>query len=278
MTSHERVDPAHLKTIGLPSGGTNFHVSRFRRVGAPTRMHQPPLVTLALAPLLLVAGCQGSANVLFTNLDGSAPNTAANGSGTGDAKAPVDAEATVDAEPAFDGDVDAAACQIIASNYDQSCTVDSDCVSSVGTFPHAFSVFFGNYCESQCACAADAINQTAAGKYLNDVLGTPLGSGAIPFQDCSCGSLGPACCVSGRCTLSYQCSAEVSASDGGDDASAQASPLDSGVLCSATSGPLDSGVAQPGVAQFCAGTCSQVASGWACCIFAGAGTYLCSTP
>ncbi len=193
------------------------------------------------------------------------------------------AEAVVDGEAAVDVDVDAAACWIIASNYDQSCAVDSDCVAAVGTFPHAFAVSSGNYCESQCLCPTEAISQMAATQYLNDVLRTPLGSGAIPFQDCGCLSLGPACCIGGSCTLSMQCESNVNTSDGdnddGDnDGGPHGSPLDSGVLCSASSGPLDSGVTQRGIAQWCPGTCAQVGSGWACCISAGGDTYLCTTP
>jgi hypothetical protein len=188
------------------------------------------------------------------------------------------AEAAVDAAAAFDGNVDAADCSIMVSNYDQSCSVDSDCVSTVGTFPHAFAVFSGNYCESQCPCGQEALSQTAATQYLNDVLGTPLGSGAIPFQNCGCGSLGSACCMGGRCTLSLQCASDLNPSDGGEEDGPRGSPLDGGVLCSVTSGPLDSGVAQPGIAQYCPGTCAQVGSGWACCIPAGGGTTLCSMP
>jgi len=192
------------------------------------------------------------------------------------AEAAVDASAAIDAAAAFDGNVDAAACWIIASNYDQSCAADSDCVTDVGTFPHEFAVSSSNYCESLCPCPGETISRAAATQYLNDVLRTPLGSGAIPFPSCSCPELGNACCMGGRCIVSLQC--ELNPSDGGNDDGPQGTPLESGVLCSAISGPLDSGVAQPGIAQWCPGTCAQVSSEWACCISAGPDTYLCSAP
>jgi hypothetical protein len=70
---------------------------------------------------------------------------------------------------------DSGDCFIVATNYDQSCSADSDCVTMVeGTL-----VEFGDYCTSHCLCGGGAINKSAAAKYAVDVAKTPLGSGAI---------------------------------------------------------------------------------------------------
>ena len=98
-------------------------------------------------------------------------------------------------------------CIIQASSYDQSCTVDSDCVSVAGGFP----VASGDYCQSSCLCPDETISRGAAAQFASAVSRTPLGSGALPHLGCNCGaSLGP-CCVAGQCSTS--CLPETSCSE-----------------------------------------------------------------
>jgi hypothetical protein len=97
---------------------------------------------------------------------------------------------------------DAAACFISSSNYDTSCTVDSDCIPAQ----------FGNYCVSQCFCGGGAINKDSGAQYAEDRARTPLGSGTIAPGLCGCPvSFGP-CCSQGQCTTA--CSGRPSADTG----------------------------------------------------------------
>jgi hypothetical protein len=86
---------------------------------------------------------------------------------------------------------DGGACFVSASNYDQSCTIDSDCqmVSS------------GNYCTAMCSCGGSAINAAAGAQFNDDVSKTPLGSGALGFVDCNCPLEIPPCCLHGVCEV-----------------------------------------------------------------------------
>jgi hypothetical protein len=87
---------------------------------------------------------------------------------------------------------DGGACIISASNYDQSCTVDSDCqvVSS------------GNYCSATCLCGGSAINASAVAQFNKDVSKIPVGSGARgPLCNCPVESL--PCCRHGVCEGSF---------------------------------------------------------------------------
>src|SRR5580692_179545 len=72
-------------------------------------------------------------------------------------------------EGSFDGDDDAASCYISVSNYDQSCTVSSDCVVRI-VEPDAstggFIVQSGNYCKPMCICGGEAINNGAVAQYV----------------------------------------------------------------------------------------------------------------
>jgi hypothetical protein len=232
-------------------------------------------VRIASLPLLvgvvLMWGCGGQ-----TNGGGSARDAAVHmgtGSGLPDG-APSDG-ATRDTGVIFSAD-DAAACVIDASQYDHSCTVDSDCVVTVGTFPHAFSVSSGNFCDPQCSCDLDVINQTAATQYLSAISQTPLGSGGITMQSCGCPEHPQSCCLNGQCAFSSQCGTQSQAgiTDAAVQDGPQGAPLDAGVLCSATAGPLDSGASQPGVSQYCLAesTCTSFNGGWECCSVSDSGS------
>ena len=58
---------------------------------------------------------------------------------------------------------------ISASNYDESCNVDSDCQE----------VTSRDYCSAGCLCGGSAINVGAVAQFKADVSKTPLGSGAL---------------------------------------------------------------------------------------------------
>jgi hypothetical protein len=79
---------------------------------------------------------------------------------------------------------------ISASNYDQSCTVDTDCVE----------VSSSDYCSTtDCQCGGSAINVGALAQFKADVSKTPIGSGALMGKVCGCGiAFGP-CCRHGVC-------------------------------------------------------------------------------
>ncbi len=90
-----------------------------------------------------------------------------------------------------DAAIESPACMISASNYDQSCTADSDCTL----------VSQGNYCDGKsCQCLNGAVNAGAVPRYAADIGKTPVGSGAVVALVCPCiPPIGP-CCRSGACT------------------------------------------------------------------------------
>jgi hypothetical protein len=103
---------------------------------------------------------------------------------------------------------DGGCAEIQASNYDQSCTVDSDCVEvSVGNPCQA--------CDFICNQSVGAINVGANAQYTADVAKTAAGVG-----DCGCPAevgnrVGP-CCRSGQCHADSACSSSDASTDSGD--------------------------------------------------------------
>ena len=102
--------------------------------------------------------------------------------------------------PSVDGsgdagvDTDSGTCMISASNYDQSCNVDSDCVQ----------VSAGDYCSTAtCHCGGSAINVRALAQFKADVSKTPLGSGAVMGAICGCPCESGAVCRSGTCQPAF---------------------------------------------------------------------------
>jgi hypothetical protein len=85
----------------------------------------------------------------------------------------------------------AASCVISASNYDLSCTKDSDCV------PAALEDTCQPWCTVQCPF--QAINARDLPKYQADVARTPLAS-CGPIGVCSCPCQGSPKCEHGQCT------------------------------------------------------------------------------
>jgi len=145
-------------------------------------------------------------------------------------------------------------CSIEASNYDESCSVDSDCVGMAGRF----AVQFGNYCQSGCVCGGDAINQMSVAKYLHDVSMTPLVSS---MSSCFCPEVSTeACCVNNLCTTT-----SCGSVDAGDGASPAEPPGSS--MCSVDVGPFEAGMNPEGAWQWCTppDSCVPFNRGWACC-------------
>ena len=91
------------------------------------------------------------------------------------------------------------AADIHASNYDQACQTDSDCVLVVE----------GYACASCSVCApSSAINSSAVSQYEADVakiVGPTMGGGGC--APC-CGPIFLACCHSGQCRADTSCSAD----------------------------------------------------------------------
>jgi len=119
-------------------------------------------------------------------------------SATGDAAAALDAPATHDASSAAPKDgsaADATSCLVLASDYDQTCTVDMDCVNvgEVLACP-------ANECSF---CRIETISTRAAAQYR---AAFSRATAAIPTDAvaCSCPDEGRPCCTAGKC---QQCSA-----------------------------------------------------------------------
>jgi len=85
-----------------------------------------------------------------------------------------------------------ASCTISASDYDQSCTVDSDCTA----------VAVGDACQTgspHCWCPGAAISVSARAQYDSDV------AKFNPKNVCDCIALFSPCCVSGKCHADSSC-------------------------------------------------------------------------
>jgi hypothetical protein len=162
-----------------------------------------------------------------------------------------------------------AACTIVASNYDQSCGVDTDCRM----------ISAGDYCVAGCLCGGSAISATALAQFNADVAKTPVGSGAVQELPCNCPAEFAPCCRQGQCVAGSDCLPGSDATpDAGPDA-AQTSvsgPNDFTVLCIADAGPLDSGstdaAAIAGHSLWCNGpeVCEPIGGVWECCVTNGA--------
>jgi hypothetical protein len=102
---------------------------------------------------------------------------------------------------------------IQASDYDQSCTVDSDCVE----------VYVGNACSCELGCRTTIgpINKAAEPQYTADVASAPsVVCSCAPTPPVRVGSEPVACCVEGQCqTVTGQCAVPM---DAGTDADAGA--------------------------------------------------------
>jgi hypothetical protein len=200
----------------------------------------------ALLLLMAGAGCGGrSSRTSF--MVGSTPAGGSSSQSTEDATAPA----------MTGGD---AACTIVASKYDQSCAVDTDCRM----------ISAGDYCMAGCLCGGSAISATAIAQFNADVAKTPLGSGAVQNLNCNCpGEFAP-CCRQGQCVAGSDCLAAPDASQ-----TMVSGPPDFTVLCIADAGFLDSGAtdaaAVPGHSRWCEGpeVCEPINGTWECCVTIG---------
>jgi hypothetical protein len=96
---------------------------------------------------------------------------------------------------------------IAASNYDQSCKTDTDCIG----------VAVGNFCKPGALnCSNAAINKSASGQYQADVAKT--WAGAVCFVGSSCGEEGSPCCRNGTCQIGGQCFSVSAPVDSGTEA------------------------------------------------------------
>jgi hypothetical protein len=184
-------------------------------------------------------------------------------------EAGAEIDATSDASTSTDAEGGAAggnaSCMIDTSHYDQSCVIDSDCVTEVdypyaGLGPGPLVVQSGDYCSSSlCLCQGNVIARSSMAQYVADVSRTPVGSSAVSPRPCNCPTPYYPCCLNGRCLGT--CYAEEL--DGGTDG---------GVLCGLNSGPL---VGNPGTEPFlvCRApeSCTSIANHWECCTSLGGG-------
>jgi hypothetical protein len=123
-------------------------------------MMPPPWCVDGVCAVCPVSGCP-------------AKDSGASGSGGGGGAKPVDAGR------------DAPACGVIrASDFDRSCTVDTDCTGVVE----------GDTCAMQCDCVNAAISKAALDKY-DSAFATP------PYEVCLCVMMGVPRCAGGVCTL-----------------------------------------------------------------------------
>lgn len=166
-----------------------------------------------------------------------------------------------------------AACLIRDTDYDRTCSVDSDCVIEVGGLP----VVFGDYCQPICFCAAGTISRAAAGQFATNVSKTPIGSGALPGLNCGCLGGPGACCQHNTCV--FPCSYD--SPDAGrldvDDATAGEPEPDGSVLCSRESGPIDGAAMDADPVRWCTppNSCTPYNGDWACCANISNGTAVC---
>ncbi len=128
-------------------------------------------------------------------------------------KACIYGQAAIDAVPCTDADVQL----ILASNYDQSCQTDSDCVAAGE----------GNFCiAGEGNCPSAAINKSAYSQYQADVAKT---NASICRGVSSCGAESGPCCRRGLCEMGIECS---DSSDASSDAVSEQCPP--GVACDCT--------------------------------------------
>lgn len=107
---------------------------------------------------------------------------------------------------------------IQASDYDQSCAVDSDCVE----------VYVGNACTCDLSCQSKqaAINKAALSQYTADVAKAPRVACGCLRPPIPTGGVSLPCCVGGSCQFTNQCSNPVpvvdAAAETGTDAATDA--------------------------------------------------------
>lgn len=117
------------------------------------------------------------------------------------------------------GTCSAANAEVRATDYDQSCTSNSDCVE----------IYVGNpcSCEINCGTIPAAINKSVEPQYLTDVRNLPPISCACEVNPPFPVDVGP-CCIAGTCQIT-QCRNPVppdAATEAGADSSTDGGPAD----------------------------------------------------
>jgi hypothetical protein len=135
---------------------------------------------------LVVAGdASSTSDVGGTTVDGAGERANVDASNDGPS-----VEGSGDGGP----DAESDGCTVSASNYDQSCTVDTDCVE----------VSSGDYCSAAtCQCGGSVVNVGALAQFRADVSKTPLGSGALMSLPCGCPLAAGPCCRQGMCKAGF---------------------------------------------------------------------------
>jgi hypothetical protein len=231
---------------------------------------KPPLGAkaspFALCALGLATSCGGSDAPNTTDgsaLDASAAETGAGFELPAEAEAPARVDATVEAE-AYAGP-----CYIETGDYDQSCSVDSDCVGTLASLD-GFPIQSGDYCGNECVCGGEAINKSAVAQFSEAVAVTPFVIAYLNHESCGfCASVSTvACCQDARCTTRCPGTPMDAAVIEGPDAEA---PVPGSVLCGLLSGPLDAGSPDSGPTRLCMPpeVCVPFNGAWACCVLAG---------
>ncbi len=118
---------------------------------------------------------------------------------------------------------------IQASDYDQSCTVDTDCRY----------IAEGNAC-TPCAfdCSFGAINVSALAQYNSDIANTPAVAAEFNGQSCASGcpaAFGP-CCIGGKCQTSTTGQCPGATADAGDAGAGTGADADGPAACVAAGG------------------------------------------
>jgi hypothetical protein len=155
------------------------------------------------------------------------------------------------------GSPDANPCMVVASDYDQTCSADSDCVG----------VISGDVCPLTSHCGVstflEGINVSQQDVY-ESALETALAK--FTLMEPLCPQTPIACCRGGLCAGTFEC---VSGDAGTTQPISDASFMPNyTVLCVEDAGAMDSGSAVPGESRWCNGPeqCLQFNGGWQCCV------------
>jgi hypothetical protein len=184
-----------------------------------TRMNRALRLAAALALWPVGTGCSSTAN------QGASDAAAMTPDGQIDASACISADGlcvVTDAGRCPDGGIQ-------ASNYDQTCTIDSDCVAIAESKTCAL-------CELSCASAA--INVAEMSRYNSDSIALVTAAEEKCPSSCGDGPGGP-CCMGGQCVVGLQCPFPVACCRADGDCSA--CPVDGGADASRNGGPADAG-------------------------------------
>jgi hypothetical protein len=164
---------------------------------------------IALSALALAASCGGSTLVEGNDAGGLEADKAE----AGGEFQPAPGVDTGAPETTVASEWDGGPCYVYAGEFDQSCSVDSDCVGTLAGLG-GLAVSSGNYCRLGCPfCGGEAINKSAAAQFIAAIANTPVVV-EPPLHGCFCTAVSTAgCCQSGRCGT--ECSA--TPMDGGGD-------------------------------------------------------------